>query len=82
MWMHTTHFPSAKNIALRWEWLEGQQMLHSKCYIPKGSKDETNQNPILAQLQNEVFKKCGLVLSYLCFYHNISNENGKSIALW
>lgn len=82
MWMHTTHFPSAKNIALRWEWLEGQQMLHSKCYIPKGSKDETNQNPILAQLQNGVFKKCGLVLSYLCFYQNISNENGKSIALW
>lgn len=57
-------------------------MLHSKCYIPKGTKDETNQKSILAQLQNGVFKKRGLVLSYLCFYQNISNENGKSIALW
>lgn len=60
MWMHTTHFPSAKNIALKWEWLEGQQMLHSKCYIPKGSKHETNLSPFWHSYKMEFLKNVAL----------------------
>ena len=79
MWMQTrhTHIPSGKEMAQstgRGGWL-GQHRLLSKRSIHQGQK--ANQCPSFAQLQNGLFGKCGLEISHLCFYQNVSNISGK-----
>ena len=79
MWMQTrhTHIPSGKEMAQstgRGGWL-GEHRLLSKRSIHQGQK--ANQCPSFAQLQNGLFGKCGLEISHLCFYQNISNISGK-----